>query len=488
MTQNARHNSGVAQGRLVPTAPIRRAASPAALVLALAAAAALNLLGGCASFGKLPAAPRAPASGRPQTLAMIGPQGEIDIATRERVTRQLSAVGADNMLAVHLAAMQTVTATPLIVGNRARLLVDGPKAYEAMFDAIAAARTSINIEMYIFDEAHRGTQQLSDLLIERASHGVAVNVLYDSVGSLATPQQFRDRLAAAGIRLCGFNPLSPSSKTLEFTQRDHRKIVVVDALRAFAGGINFSSTYSSSSRRRSATARDPVKDGWRDTHIQVDGPASVALQRLFLASWEKQKCAAMKPADYLAVPVDAGDTLLRLAARSADTRSNDTYLAALSAVSAARHTVDLTMAYFAPDAQLEKAVLDAVKRGVRVRLLLSGLSDFGGIVQAGRAHYGRLLTGGVQIYEERRALLHAKTLEVDGIWSSIGSANWDWMSFAHNDELNVEVIDKGFAAEMRQLFDDDLKTAVPIVLADWRRRPLRQKLRERFWVSWERFL
>ncbi|MEO7775827.1 MAG: phospholipase D-like domain-containing protein [Steroidobacteraceae bacterium] len=442
---------------------------------------------GCASFRPLPPAPQVPASGKPQTLAMIG-TGPIDASTRERVTRQLIALGADNMLTTHLAAMQTVSDSPLIVGNRVQLLVDGPSAYQAMFAAIAAAREHVNIEMYIFDEAFHGKQKLSDLLIERVTHGVTINVLYDSVGSSNTPADFLERLKNAGVTLCAFNPLTPTSKTMEFTQRDHRKIVVVDGHRAFAGGINFSSTYSSSSRRRTAKSIDATKDGWRDTHIEVAGPVSAAMQRLFLESWTKQKCTDMPAREYVPASQDAGDTLLRLAAASADSRRNEPYLAALSAINAARHTVDLTMAYFAPDNQLEDAVRDAVQRGVRVRLLLSGLSDFNGIVEAGRAHYTRLLKAGVQIHEEQRVLLHAKTLEVDGIWSTIGSANWDWISFAHNDELNVEVIDKGFAARMRELFESDLARATPITLSEWRKRPLSRKLRERFWVMWERVL
>ena len=151
-------------------------------------------------------------------------------------------------------------------------------------------------------------------------------------------------------------------------------------------------------------------------------------------------------------------------------------------------SIDLTMAYFSPDSQLEDALRDAARRGVKVRLLLPGLSDFGGIVQAGRAHYSRMLKAGIEIYEERRSLLHAKTLEIDGIWSTVGSANWDWLSFARNDEINVVVIDQGFAAEMGALFEDDLTHATPITADEWKKRPVKQKLRERFWVIWERML
>jgi cardiolipin synthase len=233
---------------------------------------------------------------------------------------------------------------------------------------------------------------------------------------------------------------------------------------------------------------DAKKDGWRDTQIQVQGPAVLEMQRLFLQSWAKQKCPAMTELNYLPAPLEAGGTLLRINASSVDMNRNATYIDALSAVTFAVKSIDLTMAYFSPDSQLEDALRAAARRGVKVRLLLPGLSDFGGILHAGRAHYGRLLKDGIEIYEERRSLLHAKTLSIDSIWSTVGSANWDWLSFARNDEINVVVIDQGFAGEMRAVFDDDLTQATPIEADEWKKRPLKQKLREWFWVFWERML
>jgi cardiolipin synthase len=455
----------------------------------LAVIALLLLMSACASFRPLPAPPEADAQPELSTLSVIGPKGQLDRRAREQLTQRLARFGDDNLLERHLATMQAVSTAPLITGNKVRLLVDGPRAYAAMFAAIAAAKQHINIEMYIFDEAHQGEQALTDLLVERATHGVSINVLYDAVGSGATPPAVFDKLRAAGVQLCAFNPLKPTdNRTGEFVQRDHRKIVVVDAQLAFTGGINFSATYSSGSRGRRTRVVDARKDGWRDTQIQVQGPAAIEMQRLFLQSWTKQQCEGMAVHDYLPKPLEAGGTLLRIDASSVDSRRNETYIAALSAVTFARKSIDLTMAYFSPDSQLEDALRDAARRGVKVRLLLPGLSDFGGIVEAGRAHYHRLLKDGIEIHEERRALLHAKTLTIDGIWSTVGSANWDWLSFARNDEINIVVIDQGFAGEMRALFDDDLAQATPIVAGEWQQRPFRQKMRERFWVIWERML
>ncbi len=355
-----------------------------------------------------------------------------------------------------------------------------------MFAAISAARESVNIEMFIFGEAQHDGRNLSDLLVEVVGKGIAVNVLYDSLGSADTPPAVFEKLRAAGVRLCEFNPVNPAdNRTSKFVQRDHRKIVVVDARTAFAGGINFSSVYSSGSRAtlsRHRKATDAIAEGWRDTQVQVEGPVTLELQRLFLESWDKQKCPARQDANYLpearqrrqhavASQCDLDGFLaqrnlrqrtFRAHLRAQDGRSDDGVLLA--------------------DDQVEEALVNAAHRGVRVRLLLAGLTDFDGIMHAGRAHYTQLLKAGVQIFESQKVLLHAKTLEVDGIWSSVGSANWDWRSFAANDELNVVIIDAGFAQQMQAQFATDLTSASPIVLSEWKHRPWSDRARQQFWV------
>ncbi|MET0292038.1 MAG: phospholipase D-like domain-containing protein [Steroidobacteraceae bacterium] len=458
-----------------------------AMIRARWAALVVLTLSGCANLAPLPEPPPAAPDG---PLTVVGRGGRaVSPEVQRRIERALEGLGDDGALRNHLAVMESISDSPLIIGNRVRLLVDGPAAYARMFDTISAARDHVDIEMFIFDEAHNAGRDLSDLLLKKVSEGVVVRVLYDSLGSRSTPREFLDKLSNGGVTLCEFNPLAPGRlRKASFTQRDHRKIVVVDGRTGFAGGINFSGTYSSGSRSHRARASEAVKDGWRDTNIEVDGPAVREMQALYAASWEKQKCSAPPRTPVLRDAPAVGSTLLRLDASSTDSRSNETYLAALSSLEAAQETIDLTMAYFSPDPRLEKALAAAASRGVRVRLLLPGLLDFGGILHAGRAHYTRLLEAGVQIFEEPRALLHAKTLEIDGVLSTVGSANWDYLSFALNDELNVVVVDRDFGSQMRKLFEEDLSHAVRIELDSWQRRPLRQKLLQRFWLTWERLL
>lgn len=456
--------------------------------------AMLALAGGCANLAPLPELPPAPAAA---PVTVVGAGGKpLPAATQRRVDRALLAADEDGALRAHLAAMEAISEEPLIAGNAVRLLVDGPATYAAMFAAIEAAREQVAIEMYIFDEARHQGRLLSDLLVSRAAAGVGVRVLYDAVGSMSTPREFLDRLAAGGVVTCAFNPLPPKRRgRTRLTQRDHRKMLIVDGATGFTGGINFSGTYTSGSalaRRRRVPA---VEDGWRDTNVEVRGPAVARMQSLFAASWEKHQCPGPDGAPGGAgawptprEPPAVGTTLVRLDASSTDSRRNETYLAALSAVQAAQRSIDLTMAYFSPDARIEQALVDAARRGVRVRLLLPGVLDFRGILHAGRAHYARLLAAGIGIHEEPRALLHAKTLSIDGVMSTVGSANWDYLSFALNDELNLVVLDRDFADRMRALFEADLEHAVRIDPDAWARRPLRQKLLQRFWLTWERLL
>jgi cardiolipin synthase len=446
----------------------------------------------CAWLGPLPDAQldrTRPLDRRAAPLRLVGPDGRVPRATRERITRRLAEIGEDNLLARHLAAMEEVSPAPLVAGNEVGLLVDGPQTYAAVFEAIERARDHVNLETYIFDDArHRGTR-LTDLLVAAASRRVTVNLLYDALGSMGTDAAIFERLRAAGVQLCAFNPLNPAdSRTGRYAQRTHRKIVVVDGRVAFSGGLNFSGEYASSSSAIIRRGRPTIEDGWRDTHVQVEGPAVQEIQKLFLASWAKQRCPELTPAGYLPPARDAGDKLLRLDASSIDDRPGETYVAALAAVSFARRSIDVTMAYFAPDDRLQEALVDAARRGVRVRMLLPGISDFTGILHAGRAHYGPLLEAGIEIHEEPRAFVHAKTLVVDGIWSTVGSANWDYRSFADNDELNVVVIDAEFAARMTALFERDLAPARRITLEAWRARPLWRRSVEGFWRLWERLL
>lgn len=411
--------------------------------------------------------------------------GMVSRAESVRVTRKLAATGDTTLLDYHLAAMRDIGAPPLITGNDVKLLIDGPSTYDAMFAAIDKARHYVLVESFIFEEAAAGDRKLSALLEAAAKRGVYVAVLYDAVGSMTTDEAFLGGLEDAGIALCAFNPLNPLDERFSgVNHRDHRKIVVVDGEIAFAGGVNFSQAYhiaSKQARRRGLSKQNALHQGWRDTHVAIQGTAARTLDELFRTTWHDAECKAAAAPD-LAPAVEAGSLIVQIVASTPDDETNDIYATLLSVLKYAQRSVDVTMAYFVPDDTLEQAFKDAAKRGVAVRIILPSYSDFSGVFYAGRAHYDELLESGVKLYELENAFLHSKSIVVDGVWSSIGSTNFDWRSFVHNNEISVCVIGEDFAAQMARMFDTDLGDSKEITLATWKKRGFKERFKEVMWL------
>jgi cardiolipin synthase len=384
-----------------------------------------------------------------------------------------------------LAVMEEqATGEPLIAGNKVGLLFDGPATMRAMMAAARAATSSINLETYIFDQDQIG-KEFADLLIDKQRQGVAVNIMVDAVGAISTPAEFFDRMRAAGIRVLLFNPVNPAKAKghWDLNNRNHRKLMVVDGRIAFTGGINISSTYANSSLFRSHKKPDEVdgkKVGWRDTHVQIEGPAVAPLQWSFINLWVQQEGGELPKAEYFPALAPAGDKLIRVLAGDPEGAS-DIYKSLVVAISEARKSIHITSAYFVPDQQIVDALVAAARRGVDVRLVLPGVSDHSMIRYAGQAFYDQLLSGGVRIFELQVAVLHAKTAVIDGAWSTIGSANIDRRSFIHNYELNVVIIDPAFGASMESAFNEDLHDSREVLLSQWRQRPVVDRFKE--WMS-----
>ncbi|HYD80458.1 MAG TPA: cardiolipin synthase [Paucimonas sp.] len=415
-----------------------------------------------------------------------GQQGLLSQARADAILRDLQRQGKSGLLERHLAFMHAISEEPLVEGNAVRLLIDGPHTYDAMFDAIAAARHHVHLETYILEEDEIG-KRFSDLLIRKAGEGVQVGLIYDSVGALGTSGEFFEKLRAHGIKVCEFNPVNPvKGRLLALNNRDHRKLLVVDGKTGFAGGINISRVYSSAifGKRREAKRFE----SWRDTHIEVRGPAVRDFQRLFLDTWKRQNCAPLANRHYYPPLARAGNTVVQTIGSGPETALNLIYLNLLSAISQAEHSVYITMAYFVPDRQTLEALKRAARRGVDVRLLLPGFSDYAITFHAGRSYYGELLRAGVRIHERRDALLHAKTVVIDGVWSTVGSSNIDLRSFLHNNELNVVVLGSDFAQQMQRMFRADLESSVAIDLPSWERRGPLARIKERLARLWEYWL
>jgi cardiolipin synthase len=416
-----------------------------------------------------------------RTPTVVGAQGELSAAASQGVLVRLEReVGPIDILRKHLAEAESITQSPLVAGNTVRLLNDGPSTYTAMFQAIEGAKNHINLETYIFEDDTVG-RRLAELLIKKQKEGVQVNIIYDSFGSLETSDAFFERLRDGGLKVVEFNPVNPLDVKRRWmgNQRDHRKLLVVDGTIAFTGGVNISRVYSRSPFRTSGPkSPEAAKQLWRDTHVQIEGPVVAEFQRIFLDAWAQQKGPPLPEQEYFPALKATGKLIVRAINSSPAADLVTIYKVFVSAISHAEQSIHLTIAYFAPDGQMLQALTDAAARGVDVTLLLPSVTDSGLVVRAGHSHYKKLLQAGVKIYERQDALLHAKTAVIDGVWSTVGSANMDWRSFLHNEEVNAVILGDEFAEKMEALFQKDLAASRRITLEEWNTRPFIHRVKE----------
>jgi cardiolipin synthase A/B len=345
------------------------------------------------------------------------------------------------------------------------------------------------METYILEDDEVG-QRFASALIARQRAGVQVNLIRDSVGTLNTPKPFFTALAEAGINVLEFNPVNPLTAGIgwDVNQRDHRKLLVVDGKTAILGGINISSVYSGGSSARKARSKAGDQLTWRDTDLQIEGPVVAEFQKLFIATWEKQKGAALAQREYFPQLTRRGDEVVHAIGGSPDEPYSLIYATLISALDAAEKEIYLTNAYFVPDPQLVASLKSAVARGVDVKIVLPSKTDSALVFNAARSHYDELLRGGIKLYERQDVLLHAKTVLIDGVWATVGSTNLDWRSFLHNQELSAVVLGNEFGNRMRAAFDADLAASKEITLTEWEMRSPVQRMKEQFGRLWQYWL
>lgn len=360
-------------------------------------------------------------------------------------------------------------------GNRLTLLRGGGEAFRSMWEAIDSARRSVHLETYIFNNDATG-REFGRRLMEKARQGVGVRLIFDSVGSLNIDQILLAQLRSAGVSLLEYHPLAPWRPRWAWSRRDHRKILVVDGRVAFIGGMNISHDHA---------PREAGGQGWNDTHVRIEGPAVRELDRLFRAVWSKETGKWFPLEDPPKPP--PGASWVWVAANQEFLHRHRIRRAYMNALRAARREVCIANAYFLPDHRIARALAGAARRGVSVRILVPGRSDHPTVWHAGRRTYDLLLRNGVRLFEWRGPILHSKTAVVDGIWSAVGSYNMDRRSLLQNLEVNLHILDPEVAARMRAHFETDLQAACEITLAQWRRRPSLDKLRERFWYQFRNF-
>ena len=395
--------------------------------------------------------------------------------------RLQQSVDATDMLQRYSAVIESVSESPLTKGNKVTLLVDGAATYAAMFKAVENARDHIHIETYTIEDIEDETgRKFADLLLQKQAEGLQVNLIYDSLGNYATPIAFFQRLRDGGIQVVEFNPKNPfkTHGKWRLTTSDHRKILIVDGRVAITGGINITQGYSSGPS--GAGDEKGAQMPWRDTDVQIEGPAVAEFQKLFFDTWQRQQGATLSGRNYFPDMKEQGNTLVRALGSTEGETNRTTFIMYVAAITFAEHSLHMTNAYFAPDSQIIEALTDAAKRGVDVKIILPGMTDRSLALYAGQYHYSDLLKSGVKLYKRRNVLLHAKTLVIDGVWSTVGSTNMEWWSFSTNDEVNAVILSREFATEMEKMFAGDLAESEEIRWEAWKERPLFLKIWEWF--------
>lgn len=377
-------------------------------------------------------------------------------------------------------------------GNTVSLLYKGRESFNAIFSSIEKAQALIALQFYIFRNDDTGIE-LADILKRKAGEGVKVFILYDHFGSFWTPKSFWNDMASAGVNIMASRPFIWSSP-FHYTRRDHRKLIIIDGIKAVTGGFNIGNEYRGYHLRLK-------RKGWRDTGIILEGPVVSELFRTFLRTWEALggnpiSLPASLPAlltypksqyQYNDTHQSCGLSAIPIFASSAKGRRMFRKLLYYS-INHAKDNILITTAYFIPTLRLLYSLEKAVKRGVAVKLLLSGKSDVPPAHYAGRAFFSWLLKRGIRIYNYQGEILHAKSYVFDGCWSIVGSANLDFLSLRRNDEGNVGILDDEFGKRMICVFEEDMESSIEIKEEEWGRRPLSERIMERFFVLFRRKL
>ncbi|CDX28488.1 Phospholipase D/Transphosphatidylase [Mesorhizobium sp. ORS 3359] len=355
--------------------------------------------------------------------------------------------------------------------NAVQTLVNGDEIFPAMLQAIGAARSSIDMETYIYWSGSVG-YQFATALAAKAREGVEVRVLVDWLGSLPFDENLIHIMTGAGVRFQRYRPVY--WYTLDrVNNRTHRKLLIVDGRVAFTGGVGIADNWL-------GDARNPKE--WRDTHYRIEGPSVGAFQAAFAENWLETAGETLQGEKFYPPPEPAGALSAQLVLSSQPNGSEDMQLMMLAAIAAAKDHLRIGMAYFVPDEIALQQILDARKRGVAVDVIVpNSLTDVPIVRKGSRHFWGELLEAGVRIYEFQPTMYHPKLLIVDDVWASFGSTNLDERSLRLNDEASLNVYGRDFAQTQIDLFNEDLKRSRQITLAEWQARPLTEKVTD--WLA-----
>lgn len=364
--------------------------------------------------------------------------------------------------------MSMMLGPALVHGNKVEALLNGDQIFPAMLSAIRGARKTIDLETYIYWSEEIGNQ-FADALAERARAGVKVHLLVDAVGSSKLDSAQMKKMESAGVSIRKYRPLAWYNLA-HLNNRTHRKLLVVDGKIGFTGGVGIAGQWT-------GHAQDP--EHWRDTHFRVEGPVVAEMQAVLLDNWTKTTGEIFHGGDYFPPLAPAGNLTAQVFSSSPTGGSESMALMYQLAITAANKSVDLSSSYFVPDEMTRQALLAALKRGVRVRIITPGTNMDSTVVRhASRGNWGDLLNAGALMHEYQPTMFHCKMMIVDNLLVSVGSTNFDQRSFRLNDEANLNIFDTGFAHLQTAIFEQDLQHAKRISLAQWEARPWQDKAME----------
>lgn len=371
--------------------------------------------------------------------------------------------------------LEPLTDSKITRNNQVEVVANGEHFYRAEMDAMRQAHRSINIEAYIF---HKGrlTDELLDVLTDRAKSGVHINLVIDSMGSLATRKRYFQKLRDAGGHVAWYHRLRLHNWFIS-NNRTHREIAVVDGAAAFVGGAGYADWW------RYASKKQPR---WRDTMVRFQGDAVRGIQGTFIENWLEASGEILDGPDYFpASSADPGSaTALVVSSTPSSGGSTRARVLFQTLIAAARKSIYITTPYFLPDSSMRGELVRAKRRGVDLKIITPGRHDDHMLTRSsGRSAYGELLKAGGDIYEYEPSMIHAKIMIVDGVWSVVGSTNLDHRSFGINDEINVAIMNAEVATRLTRDFEDDVAHSRQIHLEQWQRRgPFERTLELIGWV------
>jgi cardiolipin synthase A/B len=364
--------------------------------------------------------------------------------------------------------LEAYASAPIVGGNSAEFLLNGEQIFPSTVDAIRSAKKTITYAQYFYEDGPVA-RDVADSLAERCREGVGVNILLDAFGTLRMPTEYTELMTRSGCHVAYFRPLG-QYLFRRYNNRNHRRILVVDGRVGFTGGSGVSRKWMGNGR---------VEHHWRDTDIRVEGPVVEYLQAAFAENWLETTGVVLGGEAYFPRPIEPrGDVYAQVVRSSPATGSFAMYTTFLLAVSAARRSILITNPYFVLDTKMQQALIQASRRGARVRVLVPEAIDHNIVRQASRRQFGDMLKAGIEIYEYTPALLHSKTMVIDGVWATIGSTNLDNRSFALNDELNLILYHRPVAQRLERIFAEDIALSKPVTYDAWRKRGFTAKVLE----------